>query len=376
MPYIVQIKAMDFNDVSETVFLGGTTLTLQSATSFTTTQGGQIVVFQGSDLTYDADGTLTGGTIDLMRVYDGAVDFAHQEFVASQFGDLLTVDQINTAFALYNSGDVAAANALILHHWTSQQFTLFSDAVDDIHGYRSDDFLSAVNGGGRIDGRGGADVILGGVADNLIYGGTGNDWISTSEGNDSAFGGAGNDVVSNGVTHKVTSADVLDGGAGDDSVLGNGGGDTVFGSAGNDTVGGGFVYGGSGDDVVDGLGLASLIYGGSGNDLLKGGFGDDTLAGGAGTDSLLGGRGSDVLSGGAGVDFFQFRPGDGADRIADFDATREHISLTLFHFADLAAVQAIMSDTAMGNARFDFAPSQSLIVEGVSVAELLATLLI
>jgi len=91
----------------------------------------------------------------------------------------------------------------------------------------------------RIEGRGGADVIVGGDEDDVIVGGWGADSISAGGGNDLVLGGHGNDT--------------LIGGEGNDSLWGGGGSDSID--------------GGNGDDVLGGiLGAPNTLMGGAGHD--------------------------------------------------------------------------------------------------------------
>jgi Ca2+-binding RTX toxin-like protein len=114
----------------------------------------------------------------------------------------------------------------------------------------------------------------------------------------------GNDVMFGG-----KKTDVLVGGSGDDVMFGLGGDDGLFGGAGND-----------------------VMFGGEGADILRGGAGNDRMFGDHGKDELTGGVGDDILSGGAGADRFMFnpnRPGEGADRIVDFNASQDKIVLSV-----------------------------------------------
>jgi Ca2+-binding RTX toxin-like protein len=108
--------------------------------------------------------------------------------------------------------------------------------------------------------------------------------------------------------------DLLDSGGGDDSVFGGGGRDNLFGGSGND-----FLTGGGDKDRINGGRGKDEIVGGRGADALFGSGGADRLSGGAGNDKIFGNEGRDVLTGGAGADVFRFRPGDGPDRITDFE---------------------------------------------------------
>ncbi len=119
---------------------------------------------------------------------------------------------------------------------------------------------------------------------------------------------AGNDLA--GLSSR---SDTFNSGSGIDLIFANGGKDRITLGAGMDAG-----LGGTGNDTV---------FGGAGDDLLIGNQGRDRLFGGADFDILDGGKGRDVLTGGAATDFFVFLPGDGHDRITDFDPAVDVISL-------------------------------------------------
>ena len=171
-----------------------------------------------------------------------------------------------------------------------------------------------------LQGQGGHDILVGGIAEDRLYGGAGNDDLDGGPGNDLFSGGAG--------------ADVLDGGNGIDRFLEGtaaNGADLFVGGAGRDTVdygdrsqtlavaiGDGANDGELGelDDVsadvenVTGGSAADTLVGSSANNVLRGGAGADTLAGGLGTDTLWGDDGGDTLMGDGGPDTLQGGTGD------------------------------------------------------------------
>ncbi len=100
------------------------------------------------------------------------------------------------------------------------------------------------------------------------------------------------------------------------------GSDTIGGLGGNDEIAGGL-----GRDLISGGAGGDLLFGNGGVDRLSGGGAADRLVGGTGGDRLDGGAGKDILTGGAGADVFRFAPGDGADRITDFEDGIDHLSL-------------------------------------------------
>jgi len=129
-------------------------------------------------------------------------------------------------------------------------------------------------------------------------------------------------------------------------------------------------------DLLMGDGGANTILGGGGNDQLNGQAGDDVLNGGAGIDVITGGAGDDLLAGGAGTDLFVFRPGDGADRIADFAAGAgsedkifiDNGAARPDSFADiLAAASQVGADTVI-----DLGGGDQITLLGVDVGALAA----
>lgn len=130
----------------------------------------------------------------------------------------------------------------------------------------------------------------------------------------------------------------------DGNVLLGNGGDQFHGRYGQQSL----IYGRSGDDRITGGTGDEQFYGESGNDTLKGSGGDDLLNGGLGTDTLTGGTGDDALTGGGGPDVFVFGRGHGDDRILDFADTRDKIDLSVFHFANAAAVTSLAFDRPGG----------------------------
>jgi len=164
------------------------------------------------------------------------------------------------------------------------------------------------------------------------------------------------------------SAELLLGSDGHDTLAGGGGDDSLDGGAGNDRFDGGggrdVIRCGDGDDTV----LAGSD-GGRGSDRIEGGAGNDLLQGGLGSDTLDGGRGNDRLYGGGGADRFEFRPGDGVDRIADFDAVEgDRIHL------DPALGDPEVTILASSGVLLAFAGGERLIFEQLPTIDLWATL--
>jgi RTX calcium-binding nonapeptide repeat (4 copies) len=184
-------------------------------------------------------------------------------------------------------------------------------------GNLNDDFLVGDSENELIVGEDGFDIIVGLAGRDTLQGGSnesqfGNDgsddWIFGNQDDDEITSGKGNDVVFAGKGN-----DRAWGGTGRDILLGNIGDDCIRGEAENDTV-----FGNTGNDIVTG---------GDDDDWLHGGKENDTLFGGNGNDILRGDLGNDSLVGGSGGDRFDVRPGDGSDRISDFENGRDLIGL-------------------------------------------------
>ncbi|MBR0289644.1 MAG: hypothetical protein IJQ82_11760, partial [Selenomonadaceae bacterium] len=134
-----------------------------------------------------------------------------------------------------------------------------------------------------------------------VEGDKGNDKLVGSANNDSLNGGSGNDTLS--------------GGAGKDKLFGQSGNDSLNGGKGNDSL-----NGGSGNDILSGGSGNDTLIGSTGKDSLSGGSGKDKLYGGAGNDTLWDGAGNDTLYGGDGKDTFIYKPGEGTDKIMDYNS--------------------------------------------------------
>ena len=200
-----------------------------------------------------------------------------------------------------------------------------------------------------IDGKAGADTMIGGVGNDLYIvdnvgdlvvetGGDGKDTVQSAVAFKNGFAGiehyvfTGKSNVSftagdedNAIT-TATGADTIDGGKGNDSMAGGAGNDTYVADSSDDEVteaakGGtdtvkssaSFVLGdfvekleltGGGDIDGTGNGLANTITGNTGANELFGLAGNDTLTGGDGSDTLDGGDSNDAMAGGGGNDLY------------------------------------------------------------------------
>ncbi len=218
-----------------------------------------------------------------------------------------------------------------------------------------------------VDGRAGADSILGSEFADILSGGDDEDTIEGGEGDDELFGEKGADVI-NGQNGNDTikggpGNDVLDGGDDDDSILGNsgrdvlGGGDgadTMLGNSGRDTLSGDdgndSLLGNNGEDQLFGGAGSDTLLGGNNNDLLNGGADNDTLQGEANDDVLIGGGGADSLLGGAGDDQLRSVFSAGEDQTA---ITRETFDAATGLPPGPGAVNRVEDDPLDASSEFD-----------------------
>jgi trimeric autotransporter adhesin len=157
---------------------------------------------------------------------------------------------------------------------------------------------------------------------NTITGNSRNNQLSGLAGDDTLIGSGGNDI--------------LDGGTGNDTMLGGGGNDTYFvdnlgdivteaSNSGTDTVESSINYTLTAN--IENLVLTVIALNGTGNDL------GNIITGNAGNNILTGGRGNDTLFGGAGVDSFVLnKPSQGIDIIKDFISGTDKIAISQSEF--------------------------------------------
>ncbi|WP_323766346.1 Hint domain-containing protein [Marinovum sp.] len=244
-----------------------------------------------------------------------------------------------------------------------------------------------ISGVENVTGSAHADTLSGNRADNLLEGGAGNDSLSGGAGTDTLDGGAGNDTLNGG-----EGADSLVGGTGTDTADYSGSASAVKVDLAHGTGSGGDAEGDtlssienvSGSDFNDSLAgsdQANVMTGGAGNDSIQGGAGADTLDGGSGADTLAGGTGNDLMTGGAGDDVFAVSAGSGADTISDFDLTdsdgdgRYNDQLDLSGLTDaqgnpIQLADVTVTDDGFGNALLSFPNGETLLLQGVSPAQM------
>ena len=245
-----------------------------------------------------------------------------------------------------------------------------------INGSAGNDTTSTGGSGSDVfNAYGGDDSINAGAGNDTVYGGDGNDRLDGDAGNDSLSGGTGNDMLRGGA-----GSDSLDGGLGNDTLYGDAGDDTGYGGGGADALGGSNADGAGNDTFYGGDGNDTLT-GGSGNDTLSGNADSDTLYGGTGNDVLTGGAGHDTLTGGVGQDSFVLDSAGGADIITDFSLTDsvgnghggdqiDVSDLTNGAGGPVTAWDVVVTDDGFGNAKLTFPEGETLILQGISPAQM------
>jgi Ca2+-binding RTX toxin-like protein len=270
--------------------------------------------------------------------------------------------------------------------------------IEHVSGTRFNDVLTGDGGDnwiwGGSDGSGvtGNDILSGGGGNDLIQVGTGNHNLNGGTGTDTlSLHGNGTDITAAGVTvslllqgmaqateqgsmtlngfENISASlfdDFLTGNNANNLLAGDSGADSLSGGDGDDTLyGDGRVIvdthgtGGSGP-IVTYVDASDLPFGDpAGNDVLNGGKGDDTLWGGGGDDLLTGGKGGDL---------FGFGPGDGDDRITDFEKNKD----TIF-FQGISGVDDFgdLTFTKVGSdVLITWGTGDSILLEGVKLNQI------
>lgn len=248
--------------------------------------------------------------------------------------------------------------------------------------------------GVAFHGRGGDDVLIGGLGEDYLYGGAGNDVIRGGAGRTIAEGNEGNDYFL--VTAEPSSgpSSSYSGGEGIDTLDLSGSSASLF-FAGTTflanalAVGNNFVSGvealhaGAGSDTMDlsSFTIGTGLYGGAGDDTirsgsaidrLEGGDGMDTLHAGAGNDFLRGGRGADSLFGQDGADTFIFNLGGGTDTIGDFDLNNDKLDISAFGFQTFQQVLSYGQQSG-ANSVLWLPTGETIVLMNVTLAQLNGT---
>jgi Ca2+-binding RTX toxin-like protein len=107
-------------------------------------------------------------------------------------------------------------------------------------------------------------------------------------------GGNADDIFSISTYTGIYTVERIDGKAGANKIIGTSADNTLNFST-TELLNILSIDGGAGHDNITGSMLADILIGGTGNDILSGGAGDDSLKGGEGNDVLNGGTGADVF---------------------------------------------------------------------------------
>lgn len=182
----------------------------------------------------------------------------------------------------------------MLNFFQSHRF----DPLISLVGNLGNDKLYGSSRGDHLNGKAGADIMMG-------YGGNDRYFVDNVGDRVIEAEGQGTDAIFASVSYTLRSGQEIE--TIRTEILG---GTTAISLAGNE-------YG----QIIQGNAGTNKLYGFGGNDTLFGYGGNDTLEGGDGNDKLHGGLGADTLIGGAGDDIFVFDTAIGAgnvDVIADF----------------------------------------------------------
>ncbi len=153
---------------------------------------------------------------------------------------------------------------------------LGSNQGDEVFGNSQNNIFDGGGGRDRIEGGGGNDLIRGGDDIDVLRGDDGNDIIEGQSGADRIYGGAGDDLLFAFDFDDAGDDDgggkVL-GNAGDDILVGGSGGGTLSGQGGDDVIFGGdgfnLLLGGGGRDYIVSNGDGDRIVGGGGRDWIN-----------------------------------------------------------------------------------------------------------
>lgn len=163
----------------------------------------QTAILFGHDFEYDAQGTVTAGTInDLILTANETSSF---DLLGA---DLSVADYLAVAATTSNADDFQ----LLRHLMHGNDLVLASDKDDNL-----------VMGAGK-------DLFADYGGSDKVSGGQGDDWISSGNGADTLRGGTGNDILTNFATNAH-----LHGGAGDDTLMGGWDRDHLSGGSGADS---------------------------------------------------------------------------------------------------------------------------------------------
>lgn len=385
MPTLTKVQSTTAFAQALSAILDGPTVTRATPTAFEIRTADHRYLINGTDLAYDIqDGFFTGfagGTITTLLVEDLSP--------AKTLGRIIDLDLDVEDLPSVTSGNFTQRLAALLaaESWTvngtngadslllTSAAGFFSNVAVTVWGFGGNDTLVGGGGGDTLMGGLGHDELRDSVGNDSLFGDGGNDRLIQAPGaggNDTMNGGAGNDLIEGGKGNDsllgLAGKDTIDGGAGADTIDGGGGVDSIIGAAGNDSILGGAgldrISGGDGADTIDGGLGEDRIFGDAGHDLITGGLHADRIDGGAGNDTITGGIGPDTLTGGSGADQFNFGPGDGTDRITDFEADLDTI------FIELAAGETFQLVQNGANASILYGDGGRIVLENTLTGEI------
>ncbi len=278
---------------------------------------------------------------------------------------------------------------------------------ENIAGGTGNDVLTGDAGDNHLSGGAGADTLSGGTGRDTLEGGPGGDILTGGDGDDlasyagsasgaivhlgtGATGGAATGDSFTSIEGLIGSAlnDALTGDANDNLIEGGDGADTLDGGDGIDTLSyassdtrvvvdllnGNTFLGHAEGDVISGFEnltgsrLPDYLLGSNGDNVLSGGRGIDRLEGRGGDDTLIGGAQDDNLKGGPGADVFVLAPGDGYDRIVDWEDGLDRLDLAAFSL-DWAEVRVAASQLPIGAVRLDFGDGDAFQINAFDLAD-------
>ncbi len=319
---------------------------------------GSDLTARGAGNTGTGNGTMSVGAGDGSFIADSTDSAGDTILDAPGAGTDHVFASVRHTFAANVERPILTGTAVITGTGTSEANRVTGNAADNI-----------------LDGRSGADILVGGLGDDtyvvdhvgdvvIELASQGTDTVLSSisytlgdhvenltlsggssvnaTGNDSANVIRGNDHHN--IIDGRGGVDTLIGGDGDDTYIVNDADDTVVETpnGGTDTVRSVLDYtlGANienlmlmGSGVINGAGndLANGIMGNAAQNMLLGHGGDDTLDGGEGSDTLDGGAGADVMDGGSGDDTFVVD--DAGDHVIESDGGGTDTVLSSVSFA-------------------------------------------
>jgi Ca2+-binding RTX toxin-like protein len=269
----------------------------------------------GTNLVYDNTGSLIGGQVLRLEVYDPATNTKAMEITGFSM-DIGALPADATVASLQENPVWELDGSVMTQAGPEGSGVIFRAEAGN-------DTLTGSQFGDEFHGEDGRDSLVGGLGRDSLDGGTGRDELEGGDNRDFLFGGRGNDTIDGGGGNDmVTSVDFTIAGnwVDEDQKIDLGKGTHSGKRIGTDKLTSiESFYSGDGNDTIVGTNGGNTIIGGGGDDIINGKSGRDEIWSGAGSDAVTGGGGADLF---AFVDF-----GAGSDRIMDFKHGKDHIGL-------------------------------------------------